>query len=412
MIPHSPIPPTRLQNFLLVGASTLIGTVLAFAAAEWYFRSIETSAAAATELSADCRWIADPDLGYKNPASRRCEVATPEFRYAYRLNADGHPDLEFDPAADRCNILVVGDSHTFAVGVTDQDTWPNVVEKELRSDGAPAVQVMNTAVAGYGIGQEYFMALRYAEQYRARHAILGFSLATDAYDIRTPADGGFIYGAQFSRRYFDLVDGRLVLRPNDSADARVNGSSAPVAAGQAPSWSTSAKNFLREHSALVRATSRGAIGQYAARLLRATGSNPWPSAESVVAKDLQPVDAKSWQLVEQILALLQQQLQQKNIGLTVVVIPYLPQVYDEVWERAFGGNDRYERFAGNARMQQICERQHLDCFDVTKDIIAAVKSRKHWLHYPQDAHPTPEGQSVIGSAVTKHIRNRIRCDQP
>ena len=63
-------------------------------------------------------------------------------------------------------------------------------------------------------------------------------------------------------------------------------------------------------------------------------------------------------------------------------------------------------------MQQICERQHLDCFDVTKDIIAAVKSRKHWLHYPQDAHPTPEGQSVIGSAVTKHIRNRIRCDQP
>ena len=376
--------------------------LLALAIAEFYFRNRE----AAQFLTPECRWVADDRIGFAHPKNQRCVLRSAEFSYQYRLNADGHPDVEYQEDRRGCTIMAVGDSHTLAVGVTDQEAWPNVAEKRLQQEISIPLQVINMGVSGYSLGQEYLQAQRYFDKYSARHVLIGFSLATDTYDIRTPEDGGFIYGSNFSRTYFDIQDGRLVTRSG--------GGSAPR--GDKPETSTVLSSCLdgeirrcaQEKSALARALARGHLGQHLARLLRGASGSSWASAESVVATQLSPVDAKSWKLVELILEDMKSYFEARGAGITVVVIPYLPQVYPEVWERVFGSQDaRYSRFAGNRRMAAICARVGIECIDATDKMIETVRVTKEWLHYPQDAHPNAKGQRVIGELVASALRGRV-----
>ena len=51
-----------------------------------------------------------------------------------------------DTAPTDCTIVLVGDSVTFGLGVSDGDTWANLVAREL-----PGVQLVNAGVAGASI---------------------------------------------------------------------------------------------------------------------------------------------------------------------------------------------------------------------------------------------------------------------
>jgi hypothetical protein len=62
-------------------------------------------------------------------------------------------------------------------------------------------------VAGYSVGQyfERFRGLK--DKLHPSLVLVGFSMATDLYDLIPPERGGFVYGGNASRVYFDLSPG-------------------------------------------------------------------------------------------------------------------------------------------------------------------------------------------------------------
>jgi hypothetical protein len=65
-------------------------------------------------------------------------------------------------------VLAVGDSFTFGDEVSDDETWPALLE------GMAGVRVMNAGVFGYGIDQSFLRATMLAETYKPDAIILSF----------------------------------------------------------------------------------------------------------------------------------------------------------------------------------------------------------------------------------------------
>jgi lysophospholipase L1-like esterase len=94
--------------------------------------------------------------------------------------------------------------------------------------------------------------------------------------------------------------------------------------------------------------------------------------------------------------------------LIVVGIPYLPQVYDDVWNSTFAGNAAYSRTAASERVEKLCRELGIAYVDTLEPMRERSRELGHWLHYAKDAHPTPEGQDVIADTVFKSrvVENR------
>ena len=322
-----------------------------------------------------------------------CRIRTSEFDVRYEHNRDGFDDDELDDPR-RPVILALGDSHTWAVGVSKDEAWPNVLERLLGGQ-EPRPAVINMGVPGYNLGQEYLLLRRYEQRYRPRAVVLAFSMATDAYDIRPPRYGGFVYGAQHPRDYFDLDgSGELVLAHGATAPEEMDSSLERL------------KRFLLERSQLYGAVRRSAAAYHVVPLLRRAGVNAWPSMDGILAARLGPADEHSWRLIDKLLHRFRAELEAEGILFTVVVIPYLPQVYDDVWETAFAGGG-FDRFAGNRRLAGICQAAGIDCLDLTPEFVARVRATGRSLHYRVDGHANADGHQLIGQLVFEHLRGRL-----
>jgi hypothetical protein len=75
------------------------------------------------------------------------------------------------PKNDRCSILAVGDSFTFGDEVSDGESWPAYLEKELHCP------VINAGVCAYGIDQAALRAKHFIELYKPK--VLVFSIIMD-----------------------------------------------------------------------------------------------------------------------------------------------------------------------------------------------------------------------------------------
>lgn len=113
---------------------------------------------------------------------------------------------------------------------------------------------------------------------------------------------------------------------------------------------------------------------------------------------MKPEHAYQWRLFQAVLLAIEESARQ-HAKLVVVGIPYLPQVYDDVFKVTFGGRPGFSQTAAITRVRTFCEENaivYLDTRDAFRKKYAEVK---HWLHFRVDAHPTAEGQAVIAKAI-------------
>lgn len=100
----------------------------------------------------------------------------PPVQVRYRTNADGFRHHEaWPPRMDdqAVRILCVSDSYGFGLGVQDGESFPYVVESELRAQGIDAVAI-NTGVPGYNSEQQYARLPSLLERYRPRVCVIGY----------------------------------------------------------------------------------------------------------------------------------------------------------------------------------------------------------------------------------------------
>src|SRR5262249_9796018 len=142
------------------------------------------------------------------------------------------------------------------------------------------------------------------------------------------------------------------------------------------------------------------------------GSSLWPGIEAAVAMRLDRSAARAWLLAERILERLAGETRAGGASLVVIDIPYLPQVYDDVWGSSFRGIRGHDRFIAGRRLGELCARHDIAFIDPTPAFIRAARASHRWLHYRADRHPTAEGQQLIAREVASDLRVHARLEAP
>jgi len=119
------------------------------------------------------------------PGDGRCVALRPggESRYSgylwrvptavHRVNSMGYrgPErpLRADPGVVR--LAALGDSFTFGVGVGDEDSLPAALERAVRRQGLPAVEVLNFGIPGYNLDEVIDQYVYFARRWKPRAAV-------------------------------------------------------------------------------------------------------------------------------------------------------------------------------------------------------------------------------------------------
>src|SRR5437868_6530369 len=207
---------SRLHRAKLALITIALSTFLGLGICEALFRTLEYRENSHTiNTGTGAHPIPDPRWEWK-PSVGEFHVATAEYDVTGNVNSLWMNDSSYDPAADnsRVRVLALGDSHTFAVGVSTIQTWPKLLEMKLNSSaGAPTYRVYNAGASGYSMHQYLLRLIDQGPLVHPDYVVLGVSYATDLYDLLPPDHGGWVYGSDSARDYFDFDEhGELTLR--------------------------------------------------------------------------------------------------------------------------------------------------------------------------------------------------------
>ena len=388
----------RGKSILFALISLSLGVIFGLAVAEVWARMIEPAG-----FDTESLHTRHPVLGWV-PASGRTTVRTDEYSATYDVNALGMNDRALGDSVDRARIRIVavGDSNTFAQAVSRQDAWPKVLETMLFKGDEEAGVVYNIGVIGYSLGQ-YLLRLReFQPVLRPQIVVVGFSMHNDLYDLLPPRLGGFVYGETLGRVYFDLDEqGNLIeIRDLAGKDLSRDGSLRKRAVN------LRIRNFLNGF-ALYRRYRQSDAAMWVAVHLRPSGESLWPAIDTALKKRLDQSDEFRWRLAGKILERIARETRASGAQVVLANIPYLPQVYDDVWQTSFGAQpDIYDRWIAGERLGRICEQAGIHYVDTTRAFVEAARRNHRWLHYREDRHPTAEGHLLIAQLVAAALKEK------
>lgn len=121
----------------------------------------------------------DERLGYRLAPNYEMRHQTSDFDSHIKINSEGLRDYEHQKNKDSSTIriLVLGDSFTFGVGVSLEESYPKVLEAMLNkntSAGDPKkYEVINAGIEGFGTEQEYLYLAELANRYSPDLVIVG-----------------------------------------------------------------------------------------------------------------------------------------------------------------------------------------------------------------------------------------------
>jgi hypothetical protein len=126
-----------------------------------------------------------------------------KWRFVYTTSEYGFraPTLAVSNHYDRPNVVVLGDSNSFASGVNDGEEYPAVLRELL----AGRANVVNLAVPGYGLAQEIRLFYEFGQAYDPAIVVLQF--------CDNDPDGNLLY------RVTAVEDGRFVFQQDQSHSA-------------------------------------------------------------------------------------------------------------------------------------------------------------------------------------------------
>ena len=385
---------SRRRRWLFILLSLTFGAGLSLALIEGTFRVLEVREQRQTSIIG-AHWVDDPRWGWK-PAPGEYNHRTPEFVATGRVNAHFMNDREENVAGDlqKTRVLVLGDSHTFATGISTTQTWAKQLEGQLNASGGNnGFRTFNAGTTGYSLHQ-YLCRLRDdGPRLKPHYVVVGLSYATDFYDLLPPGRGGWIYGGDRERDYFDLDEqGKLVSKhwvPARQETAH--------AYGQSQSFAMTLRSCL-ERSATFRQLRRSKLMLMIGSRFRVGGQSLWPNMEINMEKEISPMHEYQHRLFKALLQGLKMEAERQGAKLIVAGIPYLPQVYEELRKATFPG-EKYDAEATTRRVAAYCREIDVGFVDTQTPMRARHQQSGRWLHFPKDAHPTVEGHQVIAEAV-------------
>ena len=156
------------RRLLRAVGRTCVAVLLTFIAAELLIRLTSPQVSMYPRWEFSLRYGLEPsqDASIIHPAPGR-------WRFTYTTNEHRHRGDPV-PVSDeyaRKNIVVLGDSYTFGIGVDDGEEYAAVMQARLR----PEFDVINLGSAGWGLTQQIRRYYEFGQAYRPQLVIVQFS---------------------------------------------------------------------------------------------------------------------------------------------------------------------------------------------------------------------------------------------
>ena len=184
----------RLKSLIIMA----IFTAITIACVE-YFLQWQNNNATSSDKMDDGFLLHDKALGWKIRPNWQGKHSHKDFDVNYNINRDGYrlaPNLESNTTK---TVLVAGDSFTFGIGVNDNQTFTNLLNKESKTEDK-GLNFINLGVPGYSTDQELLLLQKELDKKQAQGVILMVYLGNDLLDNQYP----YPLQAEYSKPYFKL----------------------------------------------------------------------------------------------------------------------------------------------------------------------------------------------------------------
>jgi lysophospholipase L1-like esterase len=308
-------------------------------------------------------------LSFLPGRSRRYE--TPEFRFDAHYNSFGRRDVEWPPAvvADPRNVLVIGDSLTYGIGVEHADTIPSRLEEFFAREGRP-VEVMNFGMPGNLAAPPGYARLlddAIAKGFAARSVVVAIFVGNDFY----PA----------------LLE---QLEPKPAAPAGAGARSAGGLLAHSKSF-----QFLK-----LRVSQSARLVGWALTLGRWLGVSFYDSAGTYVfLRERTPEQEATFRRILGHVGDMKRRCDETGRRLFAVILPNRIQVEN----RDALSSGVYDAARPDRDVLGYCEEIGIACLDLLPVMSAAWERDGEPLFYPVDRHPNRRGYRLIGDAVAAFL---------
>lgn len=396
------------MQYLKDAARTLLCMVLLLAALEGGLRLAQVHYTASL-------YMPDTERGYAlRPNAHGWDVEeNPNF---VRINSAGMRDREHSLARPphTLRIAVIGDSAAEARQVPLEQTFVSVIEKRLAgcAPGGQNVEVLNFAVPGYSLAQEWLTLRGQVLRFDPQIVILAMSMATAVTrNLRILNPGGP------DAPVFELRDGKLV----PDAQTRARG---PVNA-RALYWKNLSSDWMNASDLLLlvnegRIHSREFAGKLRELLHPPQPTHASPSDPAAVPSDFaatwpylgpaNPILRKAWDVTEAILLAMRDDCKAGHRDFWIVTLDMTGQVHPDVAERKalmrrLGVPSLQIADEEVARFAAANGIEHLMLVPVTADYAAVHRTALHGFPGQplNDGHWNALGHRVAGERIAQEL---------
>jgi len=308
---------------------------------------------------------------------------TREFNIPIRINSLGYRDDEFPlKKTARLRILAIGDSFTFGYAGTSDEAYPNVVERELRTQlGENDIEVVNAGFAACQYPDTYYLYLKNS----------GLALDPDIITV------GLFVGNDLDH---DLAGENTWSEVDaDGLPTRIHNTLARVENGY---W-VSRNRSLRYRLPIGRDSH---IAQAIISLLRAAGpEKPRTFNQWIYRKDYEPRTTEAVEKVEKLLLAMKALADARGIPIVFVVMPTREQVYPEDYDfSADAFMAEYDLDKPQRLLGEFFEAHGMTELDLTPALRAAPHDTM--LYYALDQHWNERGNELAGRAIAEFLVER------
>ena len=368
-------------------------------------------------------WILEWGAGWRLYASHRnagliwgpysvVEHATEEFSYQARINNLGFRDRDFAVRRSGARrVLAIGDSFTYGWGVAGEESWPKVMEGELRRGGLD-IEVANLGMPGAGPREYAALAERAIPLLRPDLIVVGMLQADDLFQAaESPAERPAPASERLLRAFRALYPNLMqMMSPVDTKQLHVSKEELRE------TWRKQVKDFLGQMTAAEIARFENLPSPVRAAY-QAGGLNPgllyMAMRHGEFLIDTCDVGGKGRHGIEETakeLAKIRQYAERVHADLVVVPVPYRAYVSrrDQAEMAGLGFHVEEEMISWSTpdeAIHEACRGAHVQFFSVTGEF--RERGRANELYFQWDGHLNKAGHGAFGELTGRMVRTRV-----
>ncbi|MEL7034223.1 MAG: SGNH/GDSL hydrolase family protein [Cyanobacteria bacterium J06592_8] len=347
--------------------------------------------------------VSDPNLGWKNRPGASGWWRQEGEAYI-EINSQGLRDKVYSKIKpeNTIRIAVLGDSFTLAVQVPVEQTYWSVMENELKSCSAlqeKDIEVINFGVDGYGTAQELLKLRQEVWNYNPDIIVLSFFIGNDIIDNSAKLESNHY------RPFFVNKDGELV-----------------------PDYSF--RNLSLEHSDRYWITMVDKLPSWLvnnSRILQVTKKAERDFKQKNLLQHLNKLNAKNfkeptdlvwedaWKITEGLIAMMNQEVKEKNAQFLLVTIADPMQVHpNPKYRQSF--MERYEiedLLYPDKRLASLGDREGFSVLNLAEPFQSYSEENQVCLHgfekaVPCGGHWNPDGHEFAAQEIANKLCQEVK----